>query len=831
MGDARVRAWFSDLSWKVLPHQEAVWSAIASGQEGILQCPTGAGKTYAAFLGFLPYLRPQKRGLQLLYITPLKALARDIELALKRPCEALGLKLRIETRTGDTSASVRRKQKQELPQILITTPESLALLLTQAHAKADFQELCACILDEWHELLGNKRGSLLELGLARLRSLAPEMKTWALSATLPNGEEAASAACGVGRPYVTIKGLVPKKLSVRSILPQGDQQLPLAGHLGLGLLPAVLEAIVIEEATLLFTNTRSQAERWYHAICEAKPAWASKVALHHGSLDPSERERAEQGIKQGDLRIVVCTSSLDLGVDFPAVDSVFQIGSPKSIARLVQRAGRSGHAPGREARLVFVPTHSLELFDIIAARRAVLEENVEARHPLIKPLDVLIQHVVSTGLAGPFFAEDLWREVKSSYAFRNLSREEWDWVLRFVTQGGESLQAYPQYHKLLAGEGAYQVVDKTIAMRHRQNIGTISSETAVLVKLGKGKTLGSIEESFIARLRKGDTFLFAGRWLQLISLQDLTAYTKVGKKPKEGLVPAWLGSYLPWSPVLSTKIQEVLAEVSAGNKGAEIEWEALSKIVALQERLSQWPKRGSYLCEMTRSRDGFHLFFYPFLGRAAHEGLAALLVYRMSKTLAASFAIASSDYGFEIMCSHDLSAHAEILAQLLNEQGWEEDLQAALNQTELARRCFRGIARVSGLVLQNIPGQKRSARNIQSSSGLLYDVFRRFEPDHLLLKQADHEVLEQQFDRASLEVFLRSLPQRKICLVSIETFTPLSFPLYLERTAARLSTEDLSLRMERMREQWLHTLAVKSPDKSSGASPKKRSTGRRKAPS
>jgi ATP-dependent Lhr-like helicase len=831
-GKLRIESWFEEQSWTVLQHQREAWEAIAGGQSGLIEMPTGAGKTYAVLFGFLPELGDAVDGLRLLYVTPLRALTRDIEIALRRPCEDLGLQLRIESRTGDTSNSLRRKQKKELPHILITTPESLALLLSYEHAAKDFADLKGIILDEWHELLGSKRGSLLELSLARLRHLSPQARTWALSATLPNREEAAATALGRDRPPYLIRSSERVQLEIETLAPPPEGRLPWAGHLGLKMVPEVLLQLDPGESTLLFTNTRSQAERWHEAIMLSRPEWEGQLALHHGSLALEEREHVERGVKEGRIRCVVCTASLDLGVDFPEVDRVIQIGSPKRISRLIQRAGRSNHAPGLKPRLLFVPTHALELVEIIACRQAIERGEIEARRPLRAPLDVLVQHLVNCALGGGFEREAMWEEVRTAYSFADLDRESFEWALDFIVRGGGTLAAYPQYCRVQLDGPTYRVLDKTIALRHRQNIGTIVSDASMQLKLGR-RSLGTVEEAFIAKLHKGDQFLFGGRWLQLVSVKDLTAYTRLAKGSQAGLVPAWYGTSLPWSTLLSNHVRGVFDQFAQGsvNLKCYFEAEALSSIEQSQSRLSAWPRSDQLLIERVLSREGYHFFFYPCESRSVHEGLAALLVHRISRDYPGSFSVAANDYGFEVLSTVDVGWSAEDLTRWLSPEDLEKDLRAALNQSELARRQFREIARVAGLVFQNLPGRQHSNRQLQSSSGLLFDVLQRFDPTHRLLAQATQEVLQQQFEWERLQSTLQRIKGMEKIRREPPIFSPLGLPLYIERVSARVSTEDWNDRLERIKDTWKTTYQSLSQEKSSSSSRPKRSSGRAGKPS
>lgn len=828
-GDMRksIIAWMKGRRWKPLPHQLALWDAIDKGESGLLQMPTGAGKTYAAFFGFLPKLGQGENGLQLLYITPLRALTRDLEKSIRLPVEDMDLPLIIETRTGDTKASVRAKQRKRLPHILLTTPESLALLLSYADARTLFSTLKGVIVDEWHELMGSKRGSLLELNLARLRGLSPGLQSWALSATIHNSLEAAQAINGlIVKPHL-ITGERNRKLAIRTLLPDAEDNLPWAGHLGLKMLPKVLAELNPKESSLLFTNTRSQAERWYEAILLSRPEWEDIIGIHHGSIELSERERVEHGVKTGEIRFVVCTASLDLGVDFPEVDKVYQIGSPKQIARLMQRAGRSAHAPGKTSQLVFIPTHALELLEIVAAKDAVQSAEIEARSPIQKPLDVLAQHMVSSALADGFQPEELFREVKTAYSFAQLTQEEFDWTLAFVRDGSGTLKAYPQYCKIVWVEDRYRVVDPLIERRHRQNLGTIVSDAMMLIKLGRGKTLGSIEESFIAKMKKGESFLFGGRWLEIIAVRDLTAYVRLAKK-SYGHVSVWAGTSLPWSPILSTRLREICGLIASGDdeklKASE-ELHSLEPILSAQAEISAWPHIDETLIEFTQSREGTHIFLYPFDGKQTHEGLGILLTTRLGRIKPMSCVVAVNDYGIEIVCSKTIEPAEVDWDRIFDAKDWEKDVEGGLNTGELEKRAFRAIARIAGLVLQNVPGASKSTRQIQTSSSLLFDVFTRFDPGNLLLKQARNEVLENQFDRRRLELSLRRIRDGRKRVKMLEMFSPLGFPLFLERTSVRLSSESAKDRIEQAKQEWRKSFQQKYGTRSSASSDAKPSTG------
>ncbi|MBC8163685.1 MAG: ligase-associated DNA damage response DEXH box helicase, partial [Roseiflexaceae bacterium] len=811
-----------------------------------MHAATGTGKTLAAWLGPVAEWiaerqerqeprtenreprtenREQTTGqLRVIWLTPLRALAADTLAALRGPLDELQVPWILETRTGDTAAATRVRQRKRLPNALVTTPESLTLLLAREDAAEIFGELRAVIVDEWHELMATKRGVQTELALARLRNFAPALRTWGLSATLGNLDVALQALTGctaenaeefrvgsaaratllAAKPARLIRGLVPKTLQIDALLPAEIERFPWAGHLGLKMLPQVVAAIEEGTSALIFTNTRAQTELWYQAILEARPEWAGEIALHHGSLGRDVRDWVEQALKDGTVRCVVCTSSLDLGVDFAPVDRVLQIGSPKGVARLLQRAGRSGHAPGRPSRVSCVPTNAFELIEIAAVRRAVAAGQIEARPPIERPLDVLVQHLVTCALGGGFAASQLLAEVRSTYAYRSLPDDEWQWALDFVTSGGAALQNYPEYHRVIERDGRYVVEDKQIARRHRMSIGTIVGEAALTVQFLRGGRLGTVEESFAARLKRGDRFVFAGRTLEFVRLREMTVWVRLAASAK-GTVPRWAGSRMPLSTELASAVRATL-EQAADGVFDEPELEALRPILAIQQRWSTIPRSGELLIERLRTREGQHLFFYPFEGRSVHEGLAALFAYRLARLQPISFTIAVNDYGFELL-SPDLAPLESLIRRpsddqprladtgLLTTDNLAADITASLNATEMARRQFREIARVAGLVHQGFPGEK-NAKQLQASSGLIYDVFQQYDPANRLLDQAHREVLDRQLEQSRLAQALARLSSATLRLTEIARPTPFAFPLVVDRLRETLTSEKLADRVK-----------------------------------
>ncbi|MCQ2994712.1 ligase-associated DNA damage response DEXH box helicase [Pseudomonas syringae] len=811
--------WFSERSWKPFPFQKEVWSAVKQGHSGLLHASTGSGKTYAVWFAALNRFaqavktpavktpaddKPRKRKppatpLSVLWITPMRALAADTARALEAPLADLDIPWSVGLRTGDTSSSERAKQGRRLPTALITTPESLTLLQTRADAQSTFSTLKMVVVDEWHELIGNKRGVQLQLALARLRQWNPDLIVWGVSATLGNQQHAQEVLVGEGG--ISVQGKITKELRVDTLLPPSIERFPWAGHMGLRMLPQVLAEVDSSASCLVFTNTRAQSEVWYQALLEARPDWAGLIALHHGSLAREVRDWVERALKEGHLKAVVCTSSLDLGVDFLPVERVLQIGSPKGVARLMQRAGRSGHAPGRPSRVTLVPTHSLELVEAAAAHDAVAARMIEPRESPHKPLDVLVQHLVSMALGGGFDPETLLREVRTAWAYRELTDDEWQWALAFVRHGGHSLTAYPDYRRVEPDEdGIWRVPDARLARRHRMSIGTIVSDASINVKYwkkgGGGGSLGSVEEGFIARLKPGDGFLFSGRLLELVRVENMTAYVKKASG-KKAAVPRWNGGRMPLSSELAAA---VVTKFDAAAHGEFIspEMQAVKPLLEVQRQWSALPQENTLLAEIMKSREGWHLFLYPFAGRHVHLGLASLLAWRLSRHTPLTFSIAVNDYGFELLSATEVDWQAELRPELFSEEHLMKDIMASLNAGELALRRFREIARIAGLVFSGYPGAPKSNRQLQASSGLFFEVFKQYDAGNLLLTQAQEEVLRQELDVARLEHTLQRINQRTLDVHLIKRATPMAFPLLVERMRESLSSEKLADRIARM---------------------------------
>lgn len=800
------KAWFAKRGWKPFAFQRRVWAAVARGESGLLHASTGAGKTYAVWLAALRAFKAQcqeRQGrqaapLQVLWVTPMRALATDTARALQAPLDELGLPWNVGVRSGDTGSAERARQARRLPSVLVTTPESLTLLLTRAQASEVFATLRLVVVDEWHELLGNKRGVQLQLALARLRRWHPGLPTWGLSATLGNLEHARDVLLPQGG--LLVQGRQDKPLLVDTLLPAAIERFPWAGHMGLKMLDQVSREIDASTSCLVFTNTRAQAELWYQALLEARPDWAGLIALHHASLARDTRDWVERSLKQGSLKAVVCTSSLDLGVDFLPVERVLQIGSAKGIARLMQRAGRSGHAPGRRSRVTLVPTHSLELVEAAAARRALAAGHIEARQSPRLCMDVLVQHLVSMALGSGFRAESLLEEVRSTWAFRELRDSQWQWALDFVCHGGSSLSAYPDYQRVERhADGVYRVASERLARRHCMSIGTIVSDASLQLKYwskgGGGKALGSVEEAFIARLRPGDTLVFAGRVLELVRVENMTAYVR-RSTARKAAVARWNGGRMPLSSELADALVEQLGAAAQGRFDGP-EMRAVRPLLALQAQWSALPGPGTLLAETFKSRQGWHLFLYPFAGRMANLGLANLIAWRVSRVQPLSVSIAVNDYGFELLSPGDVD-WATHLPQALATEHLLDDVLASLNAGEMALRRFREIAQIAGLVFGGYPAAQKSLRQIQASSGLFYEVFRKHDADNLLLGQARDEVLNEELEIERLHRQLLKMARLRLDLRQLKRTGPLAFALLVEGMRETLSTEKLADRIARM---------------------------------
>jgi len=970
-GQQVIRDWYKQKNWQQFAFQGEMEAAYLSGFSGLLNAPTGSGKTFALFLPFLAdyinkhpdtYTQKKNNGLLMLWITPLRALTNDIKKAMQEVCDEIGIPWQIATRTGDTPLAEKQALRKKLPEVLLTTPESLHLMLAQKDYPKMFSSLQVVVTDEWHELLGTKRGVQVELGLSRLKHLKEvdataqttdelhakktrtadwkkagytktirrrlteaegilwqflravntgckftrehelveeqygfvcadkrlvveverpyptevekaeyqkrdedlreqgytikrftnnevlydpdkaiedikalmrtletvedvttkrkvvnseaeqfisgqelpqnsKLKIWGISATIGNLEEAAQVLLGNDFPpekTKMVRANLEKKLEIKSIIPENVETYSWSGHIGLLLLPQVMQIVQQSNTTLIFTNTRSQSEIWYHAILDNYPEYAGVIAMHHGSLDNELRNWVEAALHAEALKVVVCTSSLDLGVDFRPVDCVIQVGSPKGVARFMQRAGRSGHHPGAVSKAWFVPTNSMELLEGAALKEAIKRGIFESRDPLLLAMDVLIQFMVTLAVSDGFRANELFSEVKSTFAYADLTRGEFNQLLEFITTGGKTLAQYDEFLKVEVENGLYKVNNRRVAMRHRLGIGTITSDLSLRVRWLNGGNLGSIEEYFISKLKPGSVFRFAGHSLELVQIKDMTVFVKKARTNK-GIIPSWMGGRMPLSSQLSAMFREKLDEVAHG-KAIDEEVVALQPLFELQKRLSHLPQSHEFLIESFKSTEGHHLIFYPFEGRLVHEGMASLLAYRISKIKSASFSIAMNDYGFELLADEDIPIQQALEdTSFFSLDNLLDDILHSLNANEMARRRFRDIAHIGGLVFTGYPGQEVRSKHLQTSTSLLFDVFNEYEPDNLLVRQAYNEALQFQLEEFRLRMALQRIQTQSIILKTIQRPTPFAFPIMVDSLGReRLTTETIEERIAKM---------------------------------
>ncbi len=797
-------AWFQTLGWSPFDFQTQSWEAYFQGLSGLVNAPTGSGKTYSLLIPILlEGMNQPQPGIKAIWITPIRALAKEIELSSQRAIQGLGLTWKVGVRTGDTSTRERARQKEQPPDILITTPESLHLLLAQKGYPDVFRGVNAIVVDEWHELLGSKRGVQMELALSRLKHLLPALKIWGISATIGNLEQAKEILLGNSFPEgqtQLIRSNLQKKIVIESILPDEVEQMPWAGHLGIHLLEKIIPIIKKSTSTLIFTNTRSFAEIWYQRMLDHAPELAGLIAMHHSSISQELRSWVEDQLHEGKLKAVVCTSSLDLGVDFRPVETIIQVGSPKGVARFLQRAGRSGHQPGAISRIFFLPTHSLELTEAAALREAIDQNVVEDRLAYVRSFDVLIQYVLTLAVGEGFDPIRLLPEIRSTFSYASITDEEWWWVLNFVTTGGAALTAYDEYRKVIITNGIYKVEDRRVALRHRLSIGTIVGDNSLYIKYISGKYLGTIEEYFIASLKPGDVFWFAGRSLELIRIKDMEVQVRNSQR-KTGRVPSWQGGRMPLSSQMSELLRQKIHEAATGTeKDPEIFF--LKPLMELQRVRSYIPRRDEFLIEYFQTTEGYHVVMYPFEGRQVHEGMGALLAHRLAQIKPLSFSIAMNDYGFELLCDQEIPIYEAIETNVLNSDNLWRDIQTSINSTEMAKRKFRDIAAISGLVFKGMPGKPIKDRHLQSSSQLFFNVFHEHESNNLLLLQAMEEVMDFQLEEARLRSALQRIAHQKIVIREPDKPTPFAFPIMVDRMREKLSTERIEDRVRKMITDW-----------------------------
>ncbi len=804
-------SWFKAQGWKPFPFQKKTWTAFLDGYHGLLNAPTGSGKTYALWFPIvLNYIRQHpdyktkhRKGLKAIWITPLRALSQEIKQSAERVTADLGTQLTVGIRTGDTSTTERARQRKTMPDLLITTPESLQLLLATKGYESIFRNCSAIVIDEWHELLGSKRGVQVELGLSRLKTIAKDLRIWGISATIGNLEQARQVLLGPESPAyensILIKADLKKKITVKSIIPKQMETFPWRGHLGIRLLDDVIPILKKSRTTLLFTNTRSQCEIWFQKILEKYPEFAGEIAMHHGSINKDTRLWVEQAIRNESLKAVVCTSSLDLGVDFAPVETVVQIGGPKGVARFFQRAGRSGHRPGEESLIYFLPTHAIELIEASALQKALITQTVEDRIPYLNSFDVLVQYLITLAISDGFYPDQIFKEVSQTFCYQAMTREQWQWLLNFIVLGSQSLQSYDEYKKVEVDEsGLFKVNNRGIAMRHRFQIGTIVGDANLSVRYQKGGYIGSIEEWFISKLSPGDVFTFAGKNLEFLRIREMQVMVRNSSR-RTNKVPSWMGGRLTLSSEMSKLLREELYSANTAEQGQSVEIKSLAHIFKQQKRESIVPEPDEFLIESFQTSEGFHHLFYPFEGRFVHEAMGSLLGYRISLLNPITFSLAFNDYGFELLSDKEVDIQEVIDNNLFSTDYLLEDLQKSLNATEMARRKFRDIAVISGLVFSGYPKKGIKMKHLQSSSQLLFDVFKDYEPDHLLFQQAYRETFEHQLEEGRLRIAMERIGQQEIRWQKCVQPTPFSFPIITDRLSReRLSSEPLEDRIRRM---------------------------------
>ncbi len=810
-----ISAWLQSKKQKPFAFQKEAWEGISKNESGLINAPTGSGKTYSVFLGALirfinenpeNFRTKEKNGLQLLWVTPLRALGQDIARAMEEAIREIGLAWKVGIRNGDTSTNERVKQKRGMPEILLITPESMHLLLAQKEGIQLFKYLQVMAIDEWHDLLGTKRGVQIELAISRLLGdrKPNKISIWGISATIGNLEEAAEVLMyplGMATVPKIIKADIQKKIEVISVIPDEVENYPWAGHLGLKMAEKVIPIIEASNSTLIFINTRGMSERWYQRILEIAPQLAGQIALHHGSIEQELRLWVEDAIRTQKLKVVVCTASLDLGVDFHPVDTVIQVGSPKGVSRFLQRAGRSGHKPGQTSRIYFLPTYSLELMEAAALKKAIETGTIESREPLSLCFDVLIQYCCTLAVGDGFHPDQLFEEVKSTWCFQDLSKKEWEDVLLHIYQGGKALSQYDDYHKIEIENGLYKIKKRRLAMQHRLQIGTIVSEAMLKVKFMTGGYLGMIEEYFISRLKTGDVFTLAGRNLELVIIKDMTVMVRKSNA-KKSIVPSWMGGRMSLTANLGHILRHTFQ--NALNNESTEELKNLQHLLHIQHEVSHIPAENELLIEYLSSKEGFHLLVYPFEGRQVHEAMSALLAYRISRQFPITFSIAMNDYGFELNSDTEIQVEKLDFKALLSTENLLSDIQHSVNNTEMARRKFRDIAVIGGLIYQGKPGEQMKARHLQSNSGLLFKVFTDYEPDNILLRQAYKEVLEQQMEEVRMRTALERIQKSTVVLKKPDQFSPLSFPIIVDGlNRNNLSSEKMEERIKKMQEKLL----------------------------
>lgn len=774
--------WFAARGWAPHPHQRDLLAAARAGHSALLVAPTGAGKTLAGFLPTLIDLAAHPRaGLHTLYVSPLKALAVDIARNLTAPITEMALPITVETRTGDTRHDARRRQREAPPNILLTTPESLAVLLTLPDAERMFAGLACVVLDEIHAIAGTKRGDQLALCLARLSRLAPAARRVGLSATVAHEAPLvaylsrhgrADAHSSSGGDVAIVRAPPGADAHVTITLPEG--RLPWSGHMGLIAAPDLLRLITNAGTTIVFVNTRAQAELIFAALWRINEA-NLPIGLHHGSLALEQRLRVEAAMARGELRAVVATSSLDLGIDWAGVDLVVQVGAPKGVARLMQRLGRSNHRWDEPSRAVLVPANRFEVLECRAAIEGVAARELDGDPPRPGGLDVLAQHVMGCACAAPFHPDELYAEITRAQPYASLCRQDFDDVVRFCQDGGYALAAYDRYRKLFRdAEGRLHVRGEKVARQHRMNIGTIVEAPLVKVKLGRGMGglfLGEIEEYFVSMLAPGDTFIFAGRLLRFERLRETTVECSIGQAGREPKVPAYAGGRLPLSTYLADRVRAQLSDPDSwGNFPEEVqEW------LRLQQKRSRLPGPGNLLVETFPRGGRWYLVAYCFEGRNAHQTLGMLLTRRMERAGFAPLGFVATDYVLAVWSAHQPFN----VAPLFEEDMLGDDLEAWMAESSMLRRTFRNVAVIAGLIDRHAPGAEQTRRQVTVNTDLIYDVLRKHDSSHILLRATRADAAGGLTDVARIAGMLKRIKGRVVHM-ALSRVSPLAVPVLLE---------------------------------------------------
>lgn len=759
--------WFAARGWVPRAHQLDVLAAAQSGESVLLIAPTGGGKTLAGFLPSLVELAQAPHdGLHTLYVSPLKALAADVARNLARPIADMGLAVTVAARSGDTSTVERRRQREAPPHILLTTPESLAVMLSQPESFTMFKGLRTVVVDEAHALAGTKRGDMFALGLARLMGMAPGVRRIGLSATVAHRGPIA-AFVGAGR-VIEVKGGAAPDISV--VLPEG--RLPWAGHMGLAAAPEILNRIRGAGMTIVFVNTRAQAELLFQALWRLNDE-TLPIAIHHGSLELEQRKRVEAAMAEGRLRAVVATSSLDLGIDWGGVDQVLQVGAPKGVSRLLQRVGRANHRMDEVSRAILVPANRFEVLECEAAIAGVRAGELDGDPPRPGGLDVLAQHIMGVACAGPFRADELFDEVRSVQPYSALERKDFDDVLRFVEDGGYALSAYDRYRRLFRDSaGLIHVMGERVAKQHRMNIGTIVEEPLLKVRYAGrgGAPLGEVEEYFVNMLTPGDTFIFAGRMLKFLRLKETVCEVADGGEG-EPKVPAYAGGRMPMTTNLADRVRAMLQDpASWGGMPEEVrEW------LTLQRGVSRMPGRDDLLVETFPRGDKFFLVAYCFEGRNAHQTLGMLLTRRMQRFGFHPLGFVATDYVVAVWNAFEPFD----IARLFETDMLGDDLEAWMAESSMLRRTFRNVAVIAGLIQRHQPGAEKNRRQVTVNSDLIYEVLRKHQPDHILMRATWADAAGGLTDLGRIQGMLSRI-QGRVRHMALSRVSPLAVPVLLE---------------------------------------------------